>query len=178
MCDVQKTILEVAEDALTGFQAVITVADPNWTGLTQYQTDSAALLAQIKAWQAGNPATEVVEAIDDVIADISLFPVPPEYEAAITIALDGLKSLIVLLEAHAPDTATKAAAAAVIARTAPPSTVGAQQAGSPHPKVAWVQPMKLYEGTRSWAVDWNREVGKNPKIASAKVKVPKRLGIF
>ena len=184
MCtNFKQNLLVILEDALSSTETVIQTIDPNWGGLAQLKQDSEAAITAITAWQEGTDAENIVEIIDDVIADISLFPVPVPYQGVITIALDGVKSIIVLLEEHSTG-ATQQAAATVIARTAnvpakaAPSTVGAQEAGPVHAKVAWVPPTKLYEGTRQWAVDWNKEVGSRPELAHAKVAVPKKWGIL
>lgn len=182
MCqNAKQNVLLILEDALNSIQSVITILDPNWPGLSQYRTDSAAAITAIENWQSGTPGEEAVEALDNLIADISLFPVPVEYQAVIDIALNGIKSVIVLVEENETG-ATQTAAQQVMARTTPvaaaPSTVGAEQATPPHAKVPWTPPTKVYEGVRQYTSDWNREIGKHENLKPAKMRTPKKWGIL
>jgi|ERR1700677_1335442 len=191
MCqNAKQNVLLIAQDALSSIQSVITILNPTWPGLAQYRADSTAAINSIESWTPGSDGSEAVEALDDLIADIALFPIPTEYQAVIVVALDGLKSVIVLIEDNETGT-TQQAAQKVIARTTSSSgatvtgaTVGAAQANPPdapvtaHAKVAWEPPTKVYEGVRQYAVDWNKVVSKHDNLKPAKMRTPKKWGIL
>jgi hypothetical protein len=167
MCqNFQKNLLTILDDSLQSIDSVIKVLDPNWSGLAKFEADSAAAIKAIEGWKSGTPAQDVVEIINDLIDDVNLFPVSPTYQVVITIALDGLKSIIVMLEEHSSGP-TQVAAVKVMERIT--------QEGS---HAAWVPPTVVYEGTRQFTSAWNKAVSQFPNIAQCKMKVPKKWGIL
>ena len=160
MCqNFKQNLVVILTDALDSTVQVIKIVDPTWTGLAQLQTDTAAAIAAINGWTEGTTGQNVIEILNIVEDDISLFPVPPQYQAIIVIAIDGIKSIIVLVDEHSTGT-TQVAAAKVMA------------------SAKWTPPTVQYEGTRQFAVAFNKALSSHPELASAKIKVPKKWGIL
>jgi len=171
MCqNFKQNLLSVLSTSLTSVEEVVAILDPTWSGLPQFKTDVQAAITAITNWQEGTPAQNVVQILDILIADVNLFPVSPQYQAVIVIALNGIKSVIVLIEEHSTG-ATQAAAQSVTERTAN-ATVNGRKVD------AWVPPTKVYEGTREYALDWNKEVKKHPNLVHATVPVPKKWHVL
>lgn len=201
MCqNFKSNLVVILKDSLDSVTSVIKILDPNWSGLTQFQQDAAAAITAVENWQSGTPAQDVVQILDILIADINLFPVSDVYKAVIVIALDGIKSVIVLIEEHSTGT-TQAAAQAVMARTQQ-ATVTMCTAPAGHAEAAslaeaaspvaaaspaeaadrkvdpWVPPTMVYEGARQYALAWNKEVSNYPNLGTAKVQVPRKWGVL
>ena len=171
MCqNFKSNLVVILTDALDSITSVIKILDPQWSGLAQFTQDATAAIAAVNNWQSGTPAQDVVQILDILIADINLFPVSDVYKAVIVIALDGIKSVIVLIEEHSTGT-TQAAAQAVMDRTAEAEVAGRKVD-------PWVPPTVVYEGTRQYALAWNKEIGNYPNLGTAKMKVPRKWGIL
>lgn len=158
MCTNFKATAEtIATEGISSIESVLTILDPTWPGLPKFKTDAAAVLAAIQGWTPGTTAENIVQVITILIDDVNLIPVPPEYQAVIVVALNGLKSVIVLLEQHSGNPPT--VAAAMKAMEAPD----------------WVAPTKVYTGAFPYARDWNRVVGSYPNLSTAKISNPGRF---
>src|SRR5208283_4668892 len=117
MCkNASSNVLAIATVALTSLTAVLKITNPNDPNLAKYEADAALLLQQLANWKTGSAATQVIEAIDLVISDVNLIPVPPTQQAIIEIALAGLESIIAIVNQNsAVGGASQVSSAAVMA---------------------------------------------------------------
>ena len=150
-----KNILTIASVALTSLTAVLKITNPNDPNLAKYEADAALLLQQLANWKTGSAATQVIEAIDLVISDVNLIPVPPTQQAIIAIALAGLESIIAIVNQNSTVGGASQVASAKV--------MEAQQIDSP----AYSGP----DAALYYARDWNSEVGKQSTLAHAKIKM-------
>ena len=78
---------------------------------TQITALSGQLAADIKNWQAGGPASDAIQAINDLITLVSLIPIATQYAPLIVLILSALTGLLALLPASATQPKAKAAMA-------------------------------------------------------------------
>lgn len=64
-------------------------------------TDTGAAVTAIDSWKSGSVATEVIEALNIVEDDLSLFPITSQYAPLIDLAIATAESIIALLPASA-----------------------------------------------------------------------------
>ena len=154
MCkNASHNIIQIATVALTSLTAVLKVVAPNDPNLAKYEADAATLLAQLAAWKAGTPAEQVIEAIDLVIADVNMIPVPVQYQAVIAIALAGLASIIAIVNQNS-------------------LTGGATQKASATAMAKYQIEDPEYSGRFAivyYVRDWNSAVGKHSELKAAKI---------
>lgn len=60
-------------------------------------TDTAAAVAAIDSWKSGSPATEAIEALNLVAADLNLLPVNPKYAPLVDLAIGTVESILAIL---------------------------------------------------------------------------------
>lgn len=154
MCqNASKNIVSIATVALDSLTAVLKITNPGDPNLAKYEADAAALLIQLQAWKSGTAAQDVVEAINLVIDDVNLLPVPSEYQAVIAVALAGLSSIIALVNQNSTTGgATQVASAVAMAR------IGVSEPQY-HGRYAAVY----------YTRDWNSAVGKFSELKAAKI---------
>lgn len=111
---------------------------------TQIDAATAAAVSAINGWKNGTPATDIIQALGIVEADLNLIPIASPYIPLIDIAIATVQSILALLPAPAPVTLQGTRMRTVYL-------------GHPAPKTA-----------KAFKAQWNAVVDKNPKIFDAR----------
>jgi hypothetical protein len=110
-CNDQQTIASLLQAAGAAVSSVATIEnDPALA--SKLTTDFSAASQAVLAWKAGTPAQDVVEALDLVEQDLSLFPVNSQEVVLIDLAIGTVEAIIVAIEPSAANSA------AIVARSA------------------------------------------------------------
>lgn len=97
--------------------ASIASLEGNPTLAATLQKDTAAASAAVLNWKQGAPAQDVVQALQLVQADLSLFPATSQYAPLVNLAIGTVVSIIEIVNPNAAPTMTANAAGTMRVRT-------------------------------------------------------------
>jgi hypothetical protein len=140
----------VADLVITLGNAASSVAalEGNSSLSTKLTADVATAATDIKNWKTGSPTQEVVEALNLVQADLSLFPQTDQYAPLIALSISTVESILEIVVPN-PTTAFPHTNADSVARA---------KVSAPAPKTA-----------RDFKNRWNAIVAANPNLNAAKL---------
>jgi len=127
----------------------IAVLEGNPTLAATLLADTNAAVTAINNWKSGTPATEVIQALGIVEADLNLIPGTSQYAPLVDIAIATVQTILTLLPP--PSTPVPAPAALKTMRTV--------NLGHPAPTTA-----------KQFKAQWNAVVAANPNLAAAAIK--------
>jgi hypothetical protein len=141
-CPTQSTLAALTS-TLGNAAASVATLEGNTAAAAQLTTDTAAAVTAIQNWKSGTPATEAIEALNIVEADLNLIPGTSQYAPLITLAISTVESIIALL----PQPTTATTLHTVRGTTAAPA-----------------------KNANDFKKKWNSIIAVNPQLSAATIK--------
>ena len=145
----QATVVAILQTATDSALAVIAITNPTYDTAI-LRSDIQVALDAVKAWKPGQSNSQnVIQVLDIVAADIGMVPIPQQYQAVIVIAINGVKSVIVIIDAANPPPVSTG-----------PSAKGKRQQLS----------VPTYTSAAQFKASFNAAIAEHPELAAAKQK--------
>jgi hypothetical protein len=107
----QQRLLDIFQKAMASAQIVISIALPNWDGLDNFRNVVKSVHQQLQAWSEGDAVAGIVQGLDALIEIVLGIEskISTGFQTIMRVVLEGLISIIVMLEENSPNETPAAA---------------------------------------------------------------------